>query len=279
MAVHVGDCSICLGDVCFGDFNTSKPNALRRKHQKGRKIGNIGERLKCGHMYHRKCILPWFLNIENEMSETCPMCRQDIRFSNRNEMLNWRLFSQKQSLSDKKTQSDELNQAFWDDDDSQYSTDDEEDEEQYDYRPRYSLAYYEDIFESRPFQNIDEDDWIHMISTIRTYFTSAEESIAIETGILEFIMRIDNFLEDNLPLGSQIMSDSDSGSNDDESQGTSSTSSTSSGSREEKKYSGKSTYSYSYRSQLRWVRDEEKAYRRKFVEKNTNWRPTHAKYR
>ena len=278
MAVHVGDCSICLGDVCFGDFNTSKPNALRRKHQKGRKIGNIGERLKCGHMYHRKCIEPWFLNIENEMSETCPMCRQDIRFSNRNEMLNWRLFSQKQSLMDKKTQSDELNQAFWDDDDSQFSTDDEEDEEQqYDYRPRYSLAYYEDIFESRPFQNIHEDDWIHMISTIRTYFASEEESIAIETGILEFIMRIDNFLEDNLPLGSQIMSDSDTGSNDDESQGTSS--STSSGSRQEKKYLGKTYYSYSYRSQLRWVRAEEKAYRRKFMEKKTSWRPTHAKYK
>jgi hypothetical protein len=275
MAVHVGDCSICLGDVCFGDFNTSKPNALRRKHLKGRKIGNIGERLKCGHMYHRKCILPWFLNTENEMSETCPMCRQDIRFSNRNEMLNWRLFSQKHGISRKNAQNDELNQAFWDDDDSEFSTDDEEDEEQYDYRPRYSLDYYEDIFESRPFQNIDEDDWIHMISTIRTYFASDEESIAIETGILEFIMRIDNFLEDNLPLGSQIMSDSDSGSNDEESQGT--RSSSSSGSRQEKQYIGRTNYSY--RSQLRWVRAEEKAYRRKFVEKNTNWRPTHAKYR
>lgn len=273
MAVHVGDCSICLGDVCFGDFNTSKPNALRRKHQKGRKIGNIGERLKCGHMYHRKCILPWFLNTENEMSETCPMCRQDIRFSNRNEMLNWRLFSQKHGLSRKNAQNAELNQAFWDDDDSEFSTDDEE---EYDYRPRYSLAYYEDIFESRPFQNIDEDDWIHMISTIRTYFASdEEETIAIETGIMEFIMRIDNFLEDNMPLGSQIMSDSDTGSNDEESQV--SDSSNSSGSSQEKQYIGRTNYSY--RSELRSIRLEEKAYRVKFVEKNTRWRPTHVKSR
>jgi hypothetical protein len=277
MAIHLGDCSICLGDVCFGDFNTSKPNALRRKQEKGRKIGNIGERLKCGHMYHRKCILPWFLNTENEMSETCPMCRQDIRFSNRNEMLTWRLFSKKHALSRKNAQTDELNDAFWDDDHSDLSSE----EDEYEYRPRYSLEYYEDIFENRPFQNIEEDDWMHMISTIRNYFSSEEETIPIETGILEFIMRIDNFLEDNMPLGSQIMSDSDSGSNDDESQGTRTSVSSSSISRssEEKKYLGKITFSYSYRSQLRWVRAEEKAYRRKFMEKKTSWRPTHAKCR
>lgn len=273
MAIHAGDCSICLGDVCFGDFNTSKPNALRRKHEKGRKVGNIGERLKCGHMYHRKCILPWFLNAENEMSDTCPMCRQDIRFSNRNEMLNWRLFSQKHSLSRQKQYNQELDEAFWDDeDDSEISTIDNQsemstDDGHYNYLPRNNLEDYEQIFDNRPFQNIDEDDWIEMIYTIRTYFASEEDNIEIESGIMEFIMRIDDFLEDNQPLGS----DSRSSSNDDQSE------STSSSSLNHSNYVSKTNYSY--RSELRWIRGEEKAYRRKFYEKKTCWRPTHSKFR
>lgn len=282
MAIHLGDCSICLGDVCFGDFSTSKTNAMRRKNQKGRKIGNIGERLKCGHMYHRKCILPWFLNTENEMSGTCPMCRQDIRFSNRNEMQNWLLFSKKHAVGREQTLNDPLNEAFWDDDDSEFSSDDGGEEEDYEYRPRYSLEYYEDIFENRPFENIDENDWIHMITTIRTYFTSQEDSIAIETGILEFIMRIDNFLEDNFPLGAQIISDSESegesdNSESDGSESDDSESDNTSSSSDQKEYI--TNTNYSHRSQLRWIRIEEKAYRHKFLEKNTSWRPTHAKCR
>jgi hypothetical protein len=121
-----------------------------------------------------------------------------------------------------------------------------------------------------------------MISTIRIYFTSQEDSIAIETGILEFIMRIDNFLEDNFPLGTQIMSGSESdGSESDgsESDGSESDGSESDGtsSSDEKEYI--TPTNYSYRSQLRWIRIEEKAYRHKFLEKNISWRPTHSKCR
>lgn len=281
MTIHTGDCSICLGGVCFGDFNTSKPNALRCKHLKGRKVGNIGERLKCGHMYHRKCILPWFLNIENEMSETCPMCRQDIRFSNRNEMLNWRLFSQKQSLCLKKQSATQLDEAFWDDDDDESelsSIDDTESEvsgnDEDNYHPRYSLDDYEQIFENHPFQDIDADDWAEMIQGIRSYFSQEEgihEQIMINSHIFELIMRVDNFLEDNQPMGEN----SSTSISDDESDNSSS----SSGSYDYNLSQKKKKTDNSFRCELRWVRTEEKAYRKKFYEKKPSWRPTHFKFR
>jgi len=52
-------CPICLVEVCDSD----KP---------------IG--LKCGHMYHDSCIIPWFKSqIDNGKNATCPLCKMNIR--------------------------------------------------------------------------------------------------------------------------------------------------------------------------------------------------------
>lgn len=71
------DCAICI-EPLFPE-NTS---ILRLKNKV---LVKRGERLpitklKCGHVFHNKCIKKWFKNIEIESSTKCPMCRDNIRF-------------------------------------------------------------------------------------------------------------------------------------------------------------------------------------------------------
>ena len=56
------ECSICLNHTQFNS-NGIKPKNCN------------DTRLKCKHMFHRKCIKTWF-----NVNDTCPMCRQDIKF-------------------------------------------------------------------------------------------------------------------------------------------------------------------------------------------------------
>ena len=70
----------------------------RLKIRSSGELKRVAEKLRCGHVFHRQCILPWFMNVDNEASDNCPMCRQHIRFSNKVGMFNWRLFSRKVCL-------------------------------------------------------------------------------------------------------------------------------------------------------------------------------------
>ena len=72
------DCSICLEPI----FTNTDPRILRLKKKV---LVKRGERipvtkLKCGHTYHNNCIKNWFVNINVESSNKCPMCRNNIRF-------------------------------------------------------------------------------------------------------------------------------------------------------------------------------------------------------
>jgi hypothetical protein len=52
-------CAICLDDLSDNE----------------RHIG-----LKCGHVYHSRCIIPWFKSqIDNGNNPTCPLCKENVR--------------------------------------------------------------------------------------------------------------------------------------------------------------------------------------------------------
>ena len=71
------DCAICI-DTLF----PKNASILRLKNKV---LVKRGERLpitklKCGHMFHNKCIKNWFKKTEVESSIKCPLCRDNIRF-------------------------------------------------------------------------------------------------------------------------------------------------------------------------------------------------------
>lgn len=108
----------------------------RRNIRSSGELKRVGETLRCGHVFHRQCILPWFLNVENDASDNCPMCRQHIRFSNKVGMFNWRLFSRKDHLwniAELKRQEEEYDQDYQEYEyDQDTDADEEEAEEEYD---------------------------------------------------------------------------------------------------------------------------------------------------
>jgi hypothetical protein len=137
----------------------------RRSIRSSGELKRVGETLRCGHVFHRQCILPWFLNVENDASDNCPMCRQHIRFSNKVGMFNWRLFSRKTHLwniAELKRQEEEYDQDYEDYEDDQDDQDnqagDEEiiDIEDTDQDQLSSISSGDDTDESDWF---DADDW------------------------------------------------------------------------------------------------------------------------
>ena len=119
------NCVICLNPAKFKRLNgASKALAVQKMKNKDG-IQNMGERLKCGHIYHRKCIMSWFLNLDSENSYNCPLCRGEIQFSNNMGMMNWMLFDRKYRLEYAKAYAEGYRE-----DDEDYE--DEEDGEDYD---------------------------------------------------------------------------------------------------------------------------------------------------
>ena len=94
-------CVICLENAKFRRLNSSRALAIQKIKNKVN-LKEMGEQLKCGHIFHRKCILPWFLNLDSENSYNCPMCRGEIVFSNNMGMRNDFLFERKYDLEYKK---------------------------------------------------------------------------------------------------------------------------------------------------------------------------------
>jgi len=92
------NCVICLNPAKYKRLNGGSKALAVQKIKNKAGIANMGERLKCGHIYHRKCILSWFLNLDSENSYNCPLCRGDIQFSNNMGMMNWMLFDRKYRL-------------------------------------------------------------------------------------------------------------------------------------------------------------------------------------
>ena len=72
------DCPICIEPL----FTNTDPKIMRLKKKvlvkRGEKLPIT--KLKCGHMFHNKCIKEWFIKTEIESSTKCPMCRENIRF-------------------------------------------------------------------------------------------------------------------------------------------------------------------------------------------------------
>jgi hypothetical protein len=100
----------------------------RRNIRSSGELKRVGETLRCGHVFHRQCILPWFLNVENDASDNCPMCRQHIRFSNKVGMFNWRLFSRKihlWNIAELDRQEEEYDQDYQYDQDYEAANEDE----------------------------------------------------------------------------------------------------------------------------------------------------------
>ena len=110
-------CSICLENVVFYDF---KINPKRRRQIKQKTLKSMGERLVCGHFFHQDCIKKWFLNLETEASNNCPMCRQQLRFSNRGLMINRNLYNQKEQLIAQQMEDDEEEQFEMAENDQDY---------------------------------------------------------------------------------------------------------------------------------------------------------------
>jgi hypothetical protein len=134
----------------------------RRNIRSSGVLKRVGEKLRCGHVFHRQCILPWFLNVENDASDNCPMCRQHIRFSNKVGMFNWRLFSRKTHLwniAELKRHEEEYDQDYEDDQDDQQDYEDyqqTDDEESIDIDDEDELSSISSSDDSDWF---DADDW------------------------------------------------------------------------------------------------------------------------
>ena len=158
-------CSICL-DSCVVPH---KIDMRRRSIRSSGELKCVGEKLRCGHVFHRQCILPWFLNVENDASDNCPMCRQHIRFSNKVGMFNWRLFSRKTHLwniAELKRQDEEYyqdDQDYEDYDEQEYDEDNEDaqadDEEIIDIEDADELSSISSGDDTDESDWFDADDW------------------------------------------------------------------------------------------------------------------------
>ena len=124
------NCVICLNPAKFKRlYGGSKALAVQKiKNKDG--IQKMGERLKCGHIYHRKCILSWFLNLDSENSYNCPLCRGEIQFSNNMGMMNWMLFDRKYRLEYAKAYAEGYREDDEEEDYDDYDDDEDEDEEE-----------------------------------------------------------------------------------------------------------------------------------------------------
>jgi len=146
-------CSICL-DSCVVPH---KIDMRRRSIRSSGELKRVGEKLRCGHVFHRQCILPWFLNVENDASDNCPMCRQHIRFSNKVGMFNWRLFSRKTHLwniAELKRQEEEYDQ-----DDQDYDAHEEEEYEEEEYEEEEYEDDQDQLSSISSGDDADESDW------------------------------------------------------------------------------------------------------------------------
>jgi len=122
------NCVICLNPAKFKRLNgASKALAIQKMKNKDG-IQKMGERLKCGHIYHRKCILSWFMNLDSENSYNCPLCRGEIQFSNNMGMMNWMLFDRKYRLEYTKAYAE----GYREDEEDYDEDEEEEDGEDYD---------------------------------------------------------------------------------------------------------------------------------------------------
>lgn len=158
-------CVICLEGAQFKRLSPSKALAIQ-KIRNNANLPQMGERLKCGHIFHRKCILPWFLNLDSENSYNCPMCRGEIVFSNNLGMTNGSLFNRKYELEYKKA----YDEGFYDEDGEYYSEDGEyysEDEEYYSEDDEGSFVDEEDDQDYDDFDEYateGEEDLSHQIT-------------------------------------------------------------------------------------------------------------------
>ena len=114
-------CPICLDEV---RHMSVKIRPRHRRFLKKKQLERMGEKLKCGHIFHQGCIKTWFMNLEETNSDTCPMCRQGIRFSNQG-MINRSLFLSKQY---QKAQQFGQEDEYSEDDDLDYETESDLDE-------------------------------------------------------------------------------------------------------------------------------------------------------
>jgi hypothetical protein len=148
-------CVICLSDAKFKRLSPSRALAIQKIRNKAN-LPQMGERLKCGHIFHRKCILPWFLNLDSENSYNCPMCRGEIVFSNNLGMRNGPLFERKSYLEYKKA----YEEGYYNDEDySEDGYDDEESEgDEYDEEESEVDEYDEE--ESEDGETISEKDYM-----------------------------------------------------------------------------------------------------------------------
>jgi hypothetical protein len=175
-------CVICLEDAEFKRLSPSKALAVQKMRNTAH-LPQMGERLKCGHIFHRKCILPWFLNLDSENSYNCPMCRGEIVFSNNLGMTNGSLFNRKYELEYKKAydegyydqdEEDDYEEEDYEEDDEE-EDDDEDDEEEDDDEDDEGYDDLED------YATEDEEDFVRQITEphhndLRYYLTHEGET-------------------------------------------------------------------------------------------------------
>jgi len=170
-------CVICLEDAKFRRLGPSRALAIQ-KIRNNANLPDMGERLKCGHIFHRKCILPWFLNLESEGSYNCPMCRGEIVFSNNLGMRNDFLFERKYDLEDKKAREEgyyEEEDYDEEEDEEDYDDDEEEqDEEDYDDDEDEEDEEEEDDYSSEDERDLAENVW-NPAHDLRYYLTHEGE--------------------------------------------------------------------------------------------------------
>jgi hypothetical protein len=160
-------CVICLSDAKFKRLSPSRALAIQKIRNKAN-LPQMGERLKCGHIFHRKCILPWFLNLDSENSYNCPMCRGEIVFSNNLGMRNGPLFERKSYLEYKKAyeegyyNDEDYSEDGYDDEESEGDEYDEEESEvdEYDDVEESEDDEYDDVEESEDGETISEKDYM-----------------------------------------------------------------------------------------------------------------------
>lgn len=113
-------CAICFEHATVNTGLTGK--RLGHYKRKGKFPKNPTDKLKCGHVFHIKCIKSWFFkqhtNGEGEdVYPQCPMCRKPIKFSNKNGAITWRLHREKELKNGLETDSDVSSVSSEDDSD------------------------------------------------------------------------------------------------------------------------------------------------------------------